>query len=198
MKKIVLLLCLIISLISYNYLFGFSAGFMGSGGGAPAGAPACETEQQVNNAADHGNNSWGQYSANRSIGTQFVANDTYTVCKVIVSLYEGGTITTGTIIAEIYADSGDDITGSPIGGSSNAMDATDLTGTSAEYTLDGMAASLTNTNTYWLVLTWNGTADETNYPVWDFYQFTGFMKQGNQSTLDQGSQTRTGWFELYK
>ena len=43
MKKIVLL-CLTIILISYNYLFGFSAGFMGSGAAKNAGAPAGFTD----------------------------------------------------------------------------------------------------------------------------------------------------------
>ena len=42
MKKIVLL-CLTIVLISYNYSFGFSAGFMGSGAAKNAGGGGCAT-----------------------------------------------------------------------------------------------------------------------------------------------------------
>jgi len=168
--------------------------------GVLVSAPACATVAQASANAEVESVNFGQFAATHSIGTQFTTSKAMTVCKLIVRLKDGGTITDGTIVAAIYADNAsDNITGSAIGGNSAAINATDLTSSHASYTFTGLSAGLSNATKYWIVLTWNGTTDGTNYPFWQAAAWTARFKTGSTTTLNQEHYAdRSGWFELYE
>ena len=124
-------------------------GVLGISGGGETVVAGCDSVAQASPDASVTALYVGKYAVSPSEGNQFVASKAMTVCKVIVKMSEEGTVTGGTLVAAIYLDDGaDDITGSAIGGNSNSIDATDLTGSAAEITFDGLSATLTNGLTY--------------------------------------------------
>ena len=146
MKKIVLL-CLTIILISYNYLFGFSAGFMGSGAAknAGGGAPTCSETPAVSNTSIADYDSMGSTGGEAYRGqSDWVPGSNQTICRV--DFYIKGADASTDYAAVVY-----NLSGTAIG---TEVDASDTSGLSADswVSFTGLSAAVTTGGNYAIIL----------------------------------------------
>ena len=152
MKKIVLL-CLTIVLISYNYLFGFSAGFMGSGAAKNAGGVSCTTANDSVLVDDSVGDNF-PYATSLYKATKFSLGSTTNLTEFKVDICDNN-VDTGSLTASIRTDNGGEPSASDISGTTKNVS---LTGVADCDTITNMTFTLASTKedvasgTYWLVI----------------------------------------------